>query len=72
MDDPAGADCMPGGVSPCGLEAGAPPDFVSSGPSGARAPEFDPAPEPMVVGVELEPDGDEALLLAVVVRSLTL
>ena len=25
FDDPSGADCMPGGVSPCGLEAGAPP-----------------------------------------------
>ena len=25
FEDPSGADCMPGGVSPCGLEAGAPP-----------------------------------------------
>jgi hypothetical protein len=30
--DPSGADCMPGGLCPCGLSAGAPPDFVSSGP----------------------------------------
>jgi hypothetical protein len=24
FDEPSGADCMPGGVSPCGVEAGAP------------------------------------------------
>ena len=32
LSEPCGADCIPGGVSPCGLEAGAPPDLVSSGP----------------------------------------
>src|ERR1044072_4909320 len=31
FDEPWGADCIPGGVSPCGLDAGAPPDLVSSG-----------------------------------------
>jgi hypothetical protein len=25
LSEPFGAACMPGGVSPCGLEAGAPP-----------------------------------------------
>jgi hypothetical protein len=25
FDEPSGADCIPGGVCPCGLEAGAPP-----------------------------------------------
>jgi len=32
FDEPSGAACIPGGVWPCGLSAGAPPDFVSSGP----------------------------------------
>ena len=32
LPDPFGADCMPGGVSPCGLAAGAPPDLVLIGP----------------------------------------
>ncbi len=33
LSEPFGADCIPGGVSPCGLEAGAPPvDFVLIGP----------------------------------------
>jgi hypothetical protein len=27
--DSDGTGCMPGGLSPCGLEAGAPPDCVS-------------------------------------------
>ena len=30
--DPSGAACMPGGLCPCGLSGGAPPDLVSSGP----------------------------------------
>jgi len=30
--DPSGAGCMPGGLCPCGLSAGAPADYVSSGP----------------------------------------
>lgn len=30
--DPSGAGCIPGGLWPCGLSAGAPPDLVSSGP----------------------------------------
>src|SRR5664279_522263 len=32
FDEPSGAACMPGAVSPCGLEAGAPPDLVLIGP----------------------------------------
>ena len=32
LSEPFGADCIPGGVSPWGLDAGAPPDLVSSGP----------------------------------------
>ena len=33
LSEPFGAACIPGGVSPCGLEAGAPPvDLVSIGP----------------------------------------
>jgi len=32
FDEPSGADCMPGGDWPCGLEAGAPPVVVLSGP----------------------------------------
>ena len=32
LDDPSGAACIPGGVCPCGLSAGAPPVLVSSGP----------------------------------------
>lgn len=33
LSEPLGADCIPGGVSPWGLDAGAPPsDFVSIGP----------------------------------------
>src|ERR1039458_8091343 len=28
FDEPSGAACMPGALSPCGLEAGAPPDLV--------------------------------------------
>ena len=34
LSEPFGAACMPGGVSPCGLEAGAPPfDLVLIGPA---------------------------------------
>src|SRR5665811_116590 len=32
FDEPSGAACMPGAVSPCGLEAGAPPLVVLIGP----------------------------------------
>src|ERR1022692_3403260 len=32
FDEPSGAACMPGGVSPCGLDAGAPPVLVFIGP----------------------------------------
>ena len=32
LSEPFGADCIPGGVSPWGLDAGAPPDLVLSGP----------------------------------------
>lgn len=32
--EPSGAACIPGGVCPCGLEAGAPPVPVSTGPVG--------------------------------------
>src|SRR5665647_2559389 len=32
FDEPSGAACMPGAVSPCGLEAGAPPGLVLIGP----------------------------------------
>ena len=32
LEDPSGAACMPGGVWPCGLSAGAPPEPVSKGP----------------------------------------
>ena len=32
FDEPSGAACMPGGVWPCGLSAGAPPLVVLSGP----------------------------------------
>jgi hypothetical protein len=32
LEDPWGAACMPGGVCPCGLSAGAPPEPVSKGP----------------------------------------
>jgi hypothetical protein len=32
--EPSGAACMPGGVCPCGLSAGAPPVPVSRGPVG--------------------------------------
>jgi hypothetical protein len=32
LSEPSGADCIPGGVSPWGLDAGAPPDLVLSGP----------------------------------------
>lgn len=33
LSEPFGADCIPGGVSPCGLVAGAPPvDWVLTGP----------------------------------------
>lgn len=32
--EPCGADCIPEGVSPCGLAAGAPPDLVLIGPVG--------------------------------------
>src|SRR5664280_1670620 len=32
FDEPSGAACMPGAVSPCGLEAGAPPRLVLIGP----------------------------------------
>jgi hypothetical protein len=31
-DEPFGAACMPAGVSPSGLDAGAPPDVVAVGP----------------------------------------
>jgi hypothetical protein len=31
-DDSSGVACIPGGVSPSGLDAGAPPDEVSTGP----------------------------------------
>src|SRR5262245_20733138 len=34
FDDPSGAACMPGGVWPCGLSAGAPPWPVVIGPVG--------------------------------------
>jgi hypothetical protein len=30
--DPSGAACIPGGLWPCGLSAGAPPDCVLIGP----------------------------------------
>src|SRR5665647_902242 len=33
-DGPFGVACMPAGVSPCGLDAGAPPDVVLMGPVG--------------------------------------
>lgn len=32
LDDPSGAACMPGGLWPWGLSAGAPPDPVLIGP----------------------------------------
>lgn len=32
FEEPSGAGCMPGGLWPCGLSAGAPPDPVSIGP----------------------------------------
>jgi hypothetical protein len=32
LDEPPGAGCISGGVPPCGLEAGAPPDPVEFGP----------------------------------------
>jgi hypothetical protein len=32
LDAPPGAGCIPGGVPPCGLSAGAPSEPVSSGP----------------------------------------
>src|SRR3954454_2972197 len=32
LDDPSGAACMPGGLWPCGLSGGAPPEEVSIGP----------------------------------------
>jgi hypothetical protein len=32
LDDPSGAACRPGGVCPCGLSAGAPPELGSRGP----------------------------------------
>lgn len=32
LEEPSGADCMPGGVWPCGLSAGAPPVPVWIGP----------------------------------------
>ena len=32
LEDPSGAACIPGGVCPCGLSAGAPPEPVSRGP----------------------------------------
>jgi hypothetical protein len=32
LSEPFGAACIPDGVSPCGLDAGAPPDLVLSGP----------------------------------------
>jgi hypothetical protein len=32
LSEPSGAACIPGGVCPCGLEAGAPPVPVSRGP----------------------------------------
>src|SRR5262245_50288377 len=32
FEEPSGADCIPGGVCPCGLEAGAPPWPVLVGP----------------------------------------
>jgi len=34
FDEPSGAACMPGGVWPCGLSAGAPPVLVFRGPVG--------------------------------------
>jgi len=34
FDEPSGAGCIPGGVWPCGLPAGAPPLLVSTGPVG--------------------------------------
>src|SRR5262245_12528203 len=34
FDEPSGADCMLGGVCPCGLSAGAPPSPVVIGPVG--------------------------------------
>src|ERR1700760_1325937 len=32
LDEPSGAACIPGGLCPCGLSAGAPPVVVSIGP----------------------------------------
>jgi hypothetical protein len=50
--DPSGAGCMPGGLSPCGLSAGAPPDFVSDGrdePCGCNRPLSSGGERPVVV-----------------------
>ena len=54
--DPSGAGCMPGGLCPCGLSAGAPPDFVSSGPvqpCGCNWPLSSGGERPVVVLISL-------------------
>src|ERR1039458_3525104 len=56
FDEPSGAACRPGAVSPCGLEAGAPPEFGLIGPVQPCA-----CNSPSFPGVTLRPVLDSCL-----------